>query len=148
MRPLPGPSKKPMEPNSRGRLLESPPARRPPELAEAAGVVPGPETNPEHPRRRSGPPAKPDDKLGAVRGIYGSGYFSCAVKVLGNFADSMVPLHGYPNRADLPPDDPQVKRRPPEDFGPGLWYDMKSARVHVRLGHTNYPHLGERNYRG
>jgi hypothetical protein len=119
-----------------------------PELAEDAGVVPEHENNPEHPRLRFGPPAKPDDKLGALRGIHGSGYFSCAVKVLGNFADSMVPLHGYPNRADLPPDDPQVKRRPPEDFGPGVWYDMKSSRVHVRLSHTNYPHLGDKNYRG
>ena len=63
---------------------------------------------PEHPRLRFGPPANPNDGRGAVRGIYGSGYFSCAVKVLGNFADSMVPLHGYPNRADLPPDSVQL----------------------------------------
>jgi hypothetical protein len=119
-----------------------------PELAEDTGVVPLHENNPDHPRLHLGPAPREDEALGAYRGIYGSGYFSCAVKVLGNFADSMVPLHGYPNRADLPADDPQVTKHSAEDSGPGVWLDLKTGRVHVRLAHTRLEHLGERNYRG
>jgi hypothetical protein len=119
-----------------------------PELAEDTGVVPIHEKNPDHPRVRIGPPPAADESLGVARGIYGSGYFSCAVKVLGNFADSMVPLHGYYHLPDLPADDPQVGRRPAEDCGPGVWLDLKTQRVHVRLRHTQFQHLGELNYRG
>ncbi|MBA4062975.1 MAG: hypothetical protein C0501_04565 [Isosphaera sp.] len=119
-----------------------------PDLAEDTGVAPPHENHPEHPRLRLGPAPKPDPALGVARGIYGSGYFSCAVKVLGNFADSMVPLHGYYHRPDLPADDPQVKRRAPEYHGPGVWFDMKTHRIHARLEHTNFAHLGDRNYRG
>ena len=43
---------------------------------------------------------------------------------------------------------PQVTRRPLEDCGPGVWYDMKTGRIHARLGHTNLAHLGDQNYRG
>lgn len=119
-----------------------------PELAEDSGVVPIHENNPDHPRLRFGPAAKVDAALGVPRGIYGSGYFSCAVKVLGNFADSMVPLHGYFNRDDLPADDPQVKRRPHEYVGPGLWFDAKTNRIHGKFAHTALAHLGDLNYRG
>jgi hypothetical protein len=119
-----------------------------PGLAEDSGVDQPHEKNPSHARLRLGPAPKEDELLGVFRGIHGSGYFSSAVKVLGNFADSMVPLHGYYNRADLPPDDSQVARRPPEYHGPGLWYNLQSRRIHARLEHTQFAHLGDKNYRG
>ena len=50
--------------------------------------------------------------------------------------------------ADVPADDPYAKRREPEDCGPGVWYDMKTGRIHARLGHTKVAFLGDANYRG
>eukprot|EP00913_Durusdinium_trenchii_P010926 g10255.t1 len=76
--------------------------------------------------------------------------------VLGLFGDSMVPLHGYRHFTDL--------RSPNEYFsklkeskteagngiycGPGLFYNVKSGHIHVRLAHTHQKALGNDNYRG
>lgn len=118
------------------------------DLAEDTGVASPHVMNPEHPRLRFGPTPSPDPALGVARGIFGSGYFSCAVKVFGNFADSMVPLHGYFHWPDVPANDEYVKRRQPEYFGPGVWFDMKTHRIHATLKPTAYAHLGDQNYRG
>ncbi len=76
--------------------------------------------------------------------------------VLGNFGDSMIPLHGYRYITDL--------RNANEYFyklnadkteagdgvycGPGVFYDVETERIHVRLAHTHQKSLGEDNYRG
>jgi hypothetical protein len=76
--------------------------------------------------------------------------------VLGNFGDSMVPLHGCRFLADL--------RNSNEYFyklnaakteagdgvycGPGVFYDTNTGRIHVRLAHTHQKALGTDNYRG
>lgn len=79
-----------------------------------------------------------------------------ATNVLGNFGDSMIPLHGYRYITDL--------RNTNEYFdqlgagkteagdgiycGPGLFYDTASGRIHARLAHTRQKALGDDNYRG
>lgn len=74
--------------------------------------------------------------------------------MLGHFADSMVPLHGYKYLRDL---------RNPHMFwkenirtsteegiycGPGILYDPMTERIHVRLAHTSLKGLHDDNYRG
>jgi hypothetical protein len=74
--------------------------------------------------------------------------------VLGNFADSMIPLHGYRLRGDLQSDNPywNVENKVgSESFvycGPGIFYDVMTGRIHCRLAHTKLPGLHEDNYRG
>jgi hypothetical protein len=64
------------------------------------------------------------------------------VWVLGNFADSMVPLHGYRFAADLRTDNPywNLASDATESqgiyLGPGVWLDRQTRRIHVRLAHT------------
>lgn len=76
--------------------------------------------------------------------------------VLGNFGDSMVPLHGYRFLSDL--------RNSNEYFanlnagkteagdgiycGPGVYYDMETGRIHCQLAHTHQKALGNDNYQG
>lgn len=78
--------------------------------------------------------------------------------LLGAFADSMIPLHGYRYLTDL--------RSPNEYFaataggkteadkhiycGPGLWYNPETERIHVRLSHTSQTCLEstDDNYKG
>ena len=78
---------------------------------------------------------------------------------LGNFADSMVPLHGYRFAADLRATNEfwlRAKKGEPKKAegdtplygGPGLWFDRETGRVHVRLAHTKLEGLGDRAYRG
>ncbi len=136
------------EPVTDGQPGEFRSTRTYPELSEATSVAPWHDTHPEHPRVRLGGSPSNDSALGVHRGIYGSGYFSAAVKVLGNFADSMVPLHGYYNLADLPQDDPIIEKRPVQYVGPGLWFDMKTERIHIRLMPTELKIAGDVNYRG
>lgn len=74
--------------------------------------------------------------------------------VLGNFGDSLVPLHGYRLRTDLTcassywnlaiktGDDGAVY------CGPGLWFSPATGRIHARLAHTDIRALGDDNYRG
>lgn len=81
------------------------------------------------------------------------------VTLLGNFADSMTPLHGYWNRGDLQSDNPYWNLNDGADggkvgtgkhvyCGPGVWYDPATGHIHCRLAHTKLPGLGEDNYRG
>ncbi|HEX4492949.1 MAG TPA: DUF1565 domain-containing protein [Acidimicrobiia bacterium] len=71
--------------------------------------------------------------------------------ILGNFADSMVPLHGYRYVADLRSDNPYWTVKNSEAgagvyLGPGLWFDWSSHRIHVRLAHTTL--ASQPNYTG
>ena len=74
-------------------------------------------------------------------------------RVVGNFGDSLVPLHGYREAASLraksesPLQDKSGERKP-FYLGPGLWYDSESQRIHVRLAHTHIKAFGADNYRG
>jgi hypothetical protein len=78
---------------------------------------------------------------------------------LGNFADSMVPLHGYRFAADLRATNEfwlrakkgerkKAEGDTPLCGGPGLWFDRDTGRVHIRLAHTSLDGLGDRAYRG
>ena len=73
---------------------------------------------------------------------------------LGNFADSMVPLHGYRIVEDL---------RGENEFwlggknemkdtgiyaGPGLWFNRETGRIHIRLAHHKLAGLGASAYCG
>ncbi|MGB0582866.1 MAG: right-handed parallel beta-helix repeat-containing protein, partial [Limisphaerales bacterium] len=77
--------------------------------------------------------------------------------LLGNFADSMVPLHGYRFDTDLRSDNhlfqklegPKVLRGSGLYCGPGVFLNPEDKRIHVRLAHTQQPSIGEtNNYRG
>ena len=63
--------------------------------------------------------------------------------VLGNFGDSMVPLHGYRARSGPARREHglghQEKVGAEEGVycGPGVFYDAKTGRIHCRLAHTN-----------
>lgn len=64
------------------------------------------------------------------------------VWVTGNFADSMVPLHGYRFGADLRSEN-QFWNVPDNAspgngvyVGPGLWFDWSTRHIHVRLSPT------------
>lgn len=76
------------------------------------------------------------------------------VHVCGNFADSMVPLHGYRFESDFRTEEIYWKLTGNQDpvkgiyCGPGLWFDPADQRIHVRLSHTKYQFLGKDNYRG
>ncbi len=74
-------------------------------------------------------------------------------RVVGNFGDSLVPLHSYVDAADLrsnreAPLRDESGERKPFYLGPGLWYDADSQRIHVRLAHTHIKAFGAGNYRG
>jgi hypothetical protein len=96
-----------------------------------------------------------------------------ATNVEGNFGDSMIPLHGTRFLADLRSDDPYggawvasaaargtrgtaspAPGKLSEDLriycGPGVWYDPRTQRIHVRLAHTRLPGLEAdgSNYKG
>jgi hypothetical protein len=72
---------------------------------------------------------------------------------LGDFEDSMIPLHGYRTLADL---------RSKNEFwtgsheksgggfycGPGVWFNRDTGRIHIRLAHTELEGLGDKAYRG
>jgi hypothetical protein len=72
--------------------------------------------------------------------------------VLGHFADSMVPLHGYRIVADLRATSelfPDNKKSTTGMYGgPGLWLNRDTGRIHCRLAHTKLAGLGDDNYRG
>lgn len=84
------------------------------------------------------------------------------VYAMGNFADSMVPLHGYRNLIDLRwPDmyrahDHGMSTSAGMYCGPGVWYDAQpigdstygTKKIHIRLAHTEFPALVENNYKG
>lgn len=74
--------------------------------------------------------------------------------VLGWFADSMVPLHGYRFLRDLRSGNVywNLKDRLSEKesiyCGPGLFLDLKTMRIHCRLAPTRMDYLGPDNYTG
>jgi hypothetical protein len=84
------------------------------------------------------------EAAGKVRGVW----------VLGNFADSMVPLHGYRFVGDLRSDNPywtlsdNVSPDQAIYDGPGLWLDWTTHRIRARLAPTRIAALGDDNYRG
>ena len=75
---------------------------------------------------------------------------------LGSFGDSMVPLHGYRYLSDLRNSNEYFYRLNASKTesgdgvycGPGVFYNVKTSRIHVRLAHTNQKALGDDNYRG
>src|SRR5262249_44639830 len=70
---------------------------------------------------------------------------------LGNFADSLVPLHGYRMADDLRATNEFWARGKSEAGiygGPGLWFNRETGRIHIRLAHHNLEGLGGRAYRG
>lgn len=76
--------------------------------------------------------------------------------VLGLFADSMIPLHGYRHQADLRTtneyfsnlNEGKTESGSGVYCGPGVFYDVQTSRIHVRLAHTYQKALGNNNYRG
>ncbi len=71
--------------------------------------------------------------------------------VLGHFADSMVPLHGYRTVEDLRATNEyqtDAKKEGTIYCGPGLWFNRDTQRIHIRLAHHQLEGLGERAYRG
>ncbi len=76
--------------------------------------------------------------------------------VFGNFADSMVPLHGYGRLPDFRSDNPYWSDKGKSDAawsiscGPGVFYHTETERIHIRLAHqTHWTFLeAERRYRG
>jgi hypothetical protein len=71
---------------------------------------------------------------------------------LGNFADSMVPLHGYRTLTDLRATNELWLGKKATDegiyCGPGLWFNRETGRVHIRLAHHRLAGLGGHAYRG
>lgn len=74
--------------------------------------------------------------------------------VLGNFADSMVPLHGYRHRTDLLSTNEFWTLTNKLDAatgiycGPGLWLDPATRHIHARLAHHTLKILGDDGYHG
>ena len=73
--------------------------------------------------------------------------------VLGHFADSMVPLHGYRTALDLRASNEfwrgkKEKEDPGIYCGPGMWFNRETGRIHIRLAHHKLEGLGDRGYRG
>jgi hypothetical protein len=79
-----------------------------------------------------------------------------ATNVLGNFGDSMIPLHGYRYITDLRSENEyfsalnagKTEAGAGVYCGPGVFYDVTTERIHVRLSHTRQKALGEDNYHG
>jgi hypothetical protein len=76
------------------------------------------------------------------------------VWVVGNFADTMVPLHGYRLDVDLRSAN-QYWNLPDKGaagngiyVGPGVWFDWQTHRIHARLAHTSLKSQGDANYAG
>lgn len=75
-----------------------------------------------------------------------------STNVLGNFGDSMIPLHGYRFLTDLRSDNEYLDNLEGEKTaqgsgvycGPGVYYDTETGRIHVRLAHTDQSALGIR----
>ncbi len=93
----------------------------------------------------------------SARQFPGLGERPDSTNVLGNFADSMIPLHGYRFLTDLRSDNHLFHRLEGSKTaqgnglycGPGVFYDAETQRIHVRLAPTQQPSRGEaNNYRG
>jgi len=71
-------------------------------------------------------------------------------RAFGLFGDSLVPLHGYIWLADLQSDvELWSEKDEPLYCGPGLWFNPRTRRIHVRLAHDRAAYLpAEHRYRG
>lgn len=73
---------------------------------------------------------------------------------LGNFLDSLVPLHSYRIVADLRSANElwlggkNEMRDTGIYCGPGLWFNRQTGRIHIRLAHHRLAGLNESAYRG
>lgn len=73
---------------------------------------------------------------------------------LGHFADSLVPLHGYRNLADLRSSNELWIAGKAETAdtglycGPGVWFNRQTGRIHIRLAYHRLQGLGDHAYRG
>ncbi|GIW93737.1 MAG: hypothetical protein KatS3mg110_1778 [Pirellulaceae bacterium] len=70
---------------------------------------------------------------------------------MGFFADTMIALHGYRRLQDLRSDNELFAGKADERplyCGPGLWFNRRTGRIHVRLAHTRLEGLGAAAYRG
>ncbi|HZN35394.1 MAG TPA: hypothetical protein VFB80_16310 [Pirellulaceae bacterium] len=73
---------------------------------------------------------------------------------LGNFGDSLVPLHGYRLAVDLRSKNElwiggKGEMRDTGIYcGPGLWFNRRTGRIHIRLARHELAGLGQRAYRG
>lgn len=72
---------------------------------------------------------------------------------LGNFADSLLPLHGYRFQSDLrATNELWIGKKQDRDTGlyagPGLWFNRQTGRIHIRLAHQQLAGLGQLAYRG
>lgn len=77
----------------------------------------------------------------------GDGDAEGTVHLMGHFAESMIPLHGYRFLSDLRSANEyfaaldgaktEESRRVGIFCGPGLWFDAASGRIHARLAHTS-----------
>ena len=96
------------------------------------------------------------DEFRSVKTYPENGGSDGGTNVLGSFGDSMIPLHGYRYRSDLQNINEYFYRLNAGKTaagdgiycGPGVFYDVKTSRIHVRLAHTNQKALGDDNYRG
>lgn len=76
------------------------------------------------------------------------------VRVLGHFGDSMVPLQGYRFEVDFHSRNPywnignKLNTGKGVYVGPGVWFDTRTNRIHVRLSHLKLKSFGKRTYRG
>lgn len=81
------------------------------------------------------------------------------VHLLGGFAESMVPLHGYLYLTDLRSQNEyfaafdSAKTAESKEIGiycgPGLWFDLATGHIHARLAHTSQDCLKDgENYAG
>lgn len=74
--------------------------------------------------------------------------------VLGHFADSLVPLHGYRIAIDLRSNNEfwlggkNEMRDTGLYCGPGVWFNRETGRIHIRLAPHRLEGLGDRAYRG
>lgn len=98
-----------------------------------------------------------DGEFRSKRTFPGLGEKTGSTHLLGNFADSMIPLHGYRFITDLRSDNhkfhqlqgPKTVQGNGLYCGPGVFYDPATQRIHVRLAPTVQPSIGEKNnYRG
>lgn len=110
------------------------------EFAEAPTTAWEPVGRGEYRSTKAYPDLPPDDERG--------------VPVAGNFADSMVPLHGYRFAIDLRatneywnlPD--KVSTDHGVYVGPGVWLDPVTHRIHARLAPITLASLAKVAYRG
>ncbi|MCA9116345.1 MAG: hypothetical protein KDA79_14765, partial [Planctomycetaceae bacterium] len=76
--------------------------------------------------------------------------------LLGRFADSLIPLHGYRYLEDLRSSNEYFSRIEAGKTeagsgiycGPGVYFNQETRRIHIRLSHTRQAALGDDNYRG